>query len=565
MQKYILFIVLSLLFTNLTIGQPFYFPDRGNWLEKAPHQVGMDGNKLANAIAFANANEYDGSKDLRIATYEGFKQEPYHELVGPTKKRGGPAGLIIKNGFIVAQWGDVERVDMTFSVTKSYLSTVAGLAVDAGLIQDVQDKVAPYVWDRTFDGAHNQKITWEHLLHQSSNWYGTLFGMEDWADRPPSNGGIDDWRARKLEEPGTVYEYNDVRVNLLAYALLQVWRKPLPMVLKERVMDKIGASSTWRWYGYDNSFVNVDGLMMQSVSGGGHSGGGLFINTYDHARFGLLFLRDGNWNEQQIISKSWIQKSTTSSPANSNYGYLWWLNSKGARYMEGVPETMYYAAGFGGNFIVVDKANDLVIVTRWLQPDKLGDFLKLVLDAQTPSKTPVALFNGKNLEGWNVHGTEKWYVKDGILTCESGPKKEYGYLATTQTFKNFDLTLEFKQEANGNSGVFFRSALDGTRISGWQAEVAPPGNNTGCIYESYGRGWLIKPQPKLDAALKMGEWNTMRIRVVNDHVTTWLNGQQMIDLQDEKIGQAQGQIALQIHDGGGIKVNWRNLQLVELD
>jgi hypothetical protein len=329
-------------------------------------------------------------------------------------------------------------------------------------------------------------------------------------------------------------------------------------------MDKIGASTTWRWYGYENTFVNVDGTMMQSVSGGGHSGGGLFINTYDHARFGLLFLRDGNWAGQQILSNPWIKMATQPSASNTSYGYLWWLNAKGPNYMEGVPETTYYAAGFGGNYIVVDKVNDLVVVTRWLAPDKLGDFLKLIMAAQNQSKAPTALFNGKNLDGWNIHGTEKWYVKDGILICESGPKKEYGYLATQQQFKNFDLTLEFKQEANGNSGVFFRSSLDGTRISGWQAEVAPPGNNSGGIYESYGRGWLIQPNPKLDAALKMGDWNTMRIRVVNDHVTTWLNGQQMIDLYDEKIGQAKGQIALQIHDGGGIKVNWRNIQVIEL-
>lgn len=174
---------------------------------------------------------------------------------------------------------------------------------------------------------------------------------------------------------------------------------------------------------------------------------------------------------------------------------------------------------------------------------------------------PIELFNGKDLSGWVVHGTEKWYVQDGVLVCESGPDEGYGYLATERQFKNFDLTLEFKQEANGNSGVFFRSSLDGTKISGWQAEVAPPGHNTGGIYESYGRGWLIQPEEGLDQSLKMGEWNKMRIRVVDDVVTTWLNGQEMITLKDEKIGNATGQIALQIHDGGGIKVLWRNIQI----
>ncbi len=174
------------------------------------------------------------------------------------------------------------------------------------------------------------------------------------------------------------------------------------------------------------------------------------------------------------------------------------------------------------------------------------------------------LFNGEDLSGWVVHGTEKWYVEDGLLVCESGPDKEYGYLATEQSFEDMDLTLEFKQEANGNSGVFFRSSLEGTKITGWQAEVAPPGNNTGGIYESYGRGWLIQPEAEKDEALKMGEWNKMRIRVVGDEVTTWLNGQEMIRFKDEKIGNADGQIALQIHDGGGIKVRWRNIRVKRL-
>jgi len=175
-----------------------------------------------------------------------------------------------------------------------------------------------------------------------------------------------------------------------------------------------------------------------------------------------------------------------------------------------------------------------------------------------------SLFNGKDLSGWNIHGTELWYVEDGLLVCESGPEKKYGYLSTEKSYDDFILTLEFKQEANGNSGVFFRSTLEGTKISGWQAEVAPPGNDSGGIYESYGRGWLIKPDPKKDKALKMGEWNRMKIKVVGDKVTTWLNGTQMITLEDEKICQGKGSIALQIHDGGGIKVRWRNLEIKPL-
>lgn len=175
-----------------------------------------------------------------------------------------------------------------------------------------------------------------------------------------------------------------------------------------------------------------------------------------------------------------------------------------------------------------------------------------------------SLFNGKNLDGWTIHGTELWYVEDGLLVCESGPDKAYGYLSTDKYYDDFELTLEFKQEANGNSGVFIRSTVEGTKVSGWQVEVAPPGSDTGGVYESYGRGWLIKPDKSKDSALKMGDWNQMKIRVVGDKITTWLNGTPMIELEDEKIGNGKGSVALQIHDGGGIKVRWRNLMLTSL-
>jgi hypothetical protein len=177
---------------------------------------------------------------------------------------------------------------------------------------------------------------------------------------------------------------------------------------------------------------------------------------------------------------------------------------------------------------------------------------------------PVSLFNGKDLSGWQIFGSEKWYVQDGLLVCESGPEKGYGYLATEAHYNDFDLQLEFRPEADGNSGVFFRSTITGTRISGWQAEVAPPGHHTGGIYESYGRGWLIKPEAGLDSILAMGEWNTLRLRVVGKRVETWLNGVQMIVLDDDTLGKGRGSIALQIHDGGGIKLSWRNILLEEL-
>jgi hypothetical protein len=176
-----------------------------------------------------------------------------------------------------------------------------------------------------------------------------------------------------------------------------------------------------------------------------------------------------------------------------------------------------------------------------------------------------SLFNGKDLEGWKVYGTEKWYVEDGTLICESGPDKEYGYLATNQSFKNFELTVQFKQEADGNSGVFFHSSIEGTKITGWQAEVAPKGKHTGGIYESYGRGWLIQPSADKEQYLKEGEWNTMKVIVKGNSVTTILNGHEMVQLTDDKIGGANGQIALQIHSGGGIKVRWKNISITTLE
>lgn len=174
------------------------------------------------------------------------------------------------------------------------------------------------------------------------------------------------------------------------------------------------------------------------------------------------------------------------------------------------------------------------------------------------------LFNGKNLNGWTVHGTEKWYVEGGELVCESGPDKGYGYLSTNKPYKDFVLTLKFKQEANGNSGVFIRSGIEGTKISGWQVEVAPQGKHTGGVYESYGRGWLIKPAPEDEQYLKQGQWNKLKIRMIGDQLTTWLNGHQMIQIKDDKIGSGRGFVALQIHDGGGIKVRWKDLKLKEL-
>ena len=365
--------LLSILFSS--VAQQYY-PGQ-NWETKKPEELKMNRKMLDSAIKFALISENKVDRDLRIADYKAYADEPFYKIYGPVKQRGGPAGMIIKNGYIAGQWGDITRVDMDFSATKSYLSTVAGIALDEKLIKNVTDKVNEYVWDGTFEGEHNSKISWQHLLTQSSDWYGSLFDIYDWADRPAKEGKLDDWRNRKLYEPGEHFKYNDVRVNLLAYSLLQVWRKPLPVVLKDKIMDPIGASTTWRWFGYDNSFVNIDGIMMQSVSGGGHFGGGLFINTIDQARFGLLFLRKGKWKDKQLISEKWVNSVHQPSPANKSYGYMWWTNLE--KKFPLVSASIYYAEGFGGNYIIIDEEHDLVVVARWLDNDKTGDLLNLII------------------------------------------------------------------------------------------------------------------------------------------------------------------------------------------
>lgn len=371
--------LLFLLFISFNaLCQEKYFPGKV-WSEQLPESLGLDKNKLEEAINFAVENENSVEKDLRISILNSFGREPGYRIKGPTKFRGETNGLIIKNGYIVGKWGDTKRVDMTFSVTKSYLSTVAALAHDKGLIK-LDDRLQNYVWDGKFDDPHNSQITWHHLLNQSSQWSGKLFGTYDWADRPPRGLSLEEIKKQRLLPPGQAYKYNDVRVNLLSFSLLNVFRKPLPVVLKENIMDPIGASSTWRWYGYDNSMVVLDGVSVQSVSGGGHFGGGLFINSIDHARFGLLFLRNGSWKGKEIISPEWINKMIIPSENNDTYGYMWWLN-RGDRKWHDLSENIFYGSGFGGNYVIVVPEHELVIVARWIDSSKIGDFVKKVIEA----------------------------------------------------------------------------------------------------------------------------------------------------------------------------------------
>ncbi len=372
---------------NIIYTQTNYFPEKGEWETKSPSELGYDEDKINDAINYVIKNQNNGDKDLRVEILKGFSAEPYHSIKGPTKKRGNTNGLIIKDGYIIASWGDTSRVDMTFSVTKSYLSATTGIAVDNDLINSEKDFVSEYIWDKTYDGNKNSRITWEHLLNQSSGWKGSLWGINDWEDRPDISKTIDDWRSEPQKEPGTYYKYNDVRVNVLAYSLLHVFRESLPKVLKKSIMDPIGASDTWRWYGYENSWVNVDGLMIQSVSGGGHNGGGIFISSEDHARFGLLYLNKGMWNGQRIISKEWIEKSITPSKTNPEYGYMWWINSeKGEDYettdWKNVPTNIFYGSGFGGNKVIIIPDENMVVVGRWFGSQTESTFIRMILDSK---------------------------------------------------------------------------------------------------------------------------------------------------------------------------------------
>jgi CubicO group peptidase (beta-lactamase class C family) len=362
-----------------------YFPGiNDDWERRRPKDVGMRQRDIDQAIDYhrehSTAEFREGREILAEVTGRTDPQppgeEPFSEAIGPVKRRGPENGLILRHGYLVAEWGNTRQVDMTYSVTKSYLATVAGLALDRGLIDSVHDRVGDYVVDGSFESEHNRQITWEHLLHQNSEWDGTLWGKPDWADRPETEPGY--WHERELTKPGTRYKYNDVRVNLLALALLHVWRRPLPQVMKELVKDPVGASPTWRWHGYFNSWVTIDGLKMQSVSGGCHWGGGIWIHSRDHARFGYLHLRRGRWNDQQLLSEKWIDAATAPSPTNEQYGYMWWLNTH-RRWSPSLPASSYFARGMGSNIIWIDPEHDIVAVTRWIDKEHHDGFAARVL------------------------------------------------------------------------------------------------------------------------------------------------------------------------------------------
>ncbi len=378
--------------------QDTHFPPPGrNWERRAPEELGVDPGRLQAAVQFAVDNEVDWPTDLSQQDV-GEDARQWSTRLGRFKDRGGPTGLVLRHGYIIAEWGEVDRVDLTYSATKSYVATMAGLAFDRGLIKSVDDPVAAAetgvsieyspravaaiqrLRDRGddarlntagrgigvdgFDSTHNASITWRHLLQQTNEWQGWLCGKPDIVDW---NRDVETAVARQERKaPGAHWEYNDVRVNRTALALLSAWREPLPAVLKREVMDPIGASDSWEWHGYDDySTVVVAGDEIESVSGGAHWGGGLWIHTLDHARFGLLFANGGEWGGRRVISQDWCRMMTEPCPVNSGYGFMWWLNTGHQRYGEAASEATFAASGAGGNSVVCDPERDLVVVTRW--------------------------------------------------------------------------------------------------------------------------------------------------------------------------------------------------------
>ena len=350
--------------------------------------AGFDPGKLAAAIAYVETHETSWPYDLEdagsVPGLSQFEKPPWNEALGIFKPRGGPNGLLLKGGRIVARWGDPARVDMTFSIAKSYLACLTGIALGDGLIGSVDDPVASSVTAPEFASPRNRQINWRHLLTQTSEWEGTLFDKPDLVDRNRQVGpGTDNSRKgehRDLQAPGAYWEYNDVRVNVLALALLQVFRRPLPEVLKERIMVPIGASDGWSWHGYRNSFVEIDGQRLQSVPGGTHWGGGIHISSFDHARFALMIHNGGAWGADRILPEGWVDALRTPSSVNDGYGFLWWLNT-GHREWPAASERAYAAVGAGSNIILIDPEYDLILIARWIDQDAVNGLVAHVIDA----------------------------------------------------------------------------------------------------------------------------------------------------------------------------------------
>ena len=359
MRKVVIAVVALVGALALPSAQTSYFPPAGEWARKTPSEAGMDAAKLADAVEFMKTHE------ARSPARDFSDQEVVNGklLASMPTERAATNGLIIRRGYIVAEFGDTLRPDPTYSVAKSMLATVAGIAVDRGLIPDVDEPVGRIVKDGGYDSAQNSAVTWRHHLQQESEWEGEMWGKHSNFIGTEAFGRAER-KPRAIQRPGSYYEYNDVRINRFALSLLRVFRKPLPDVFRDEVMNKIGASTTWKWVPYTNAYVSIDGKRMASMSGGTRWGGGMWINSYDMARFGLLWLNGGTWGSERIVSAAYVKTALTPSAHGPDYGFLWWLNSK-RELWPGSPADAYRAVGQGGNIIFISPSHDLVVVWRW--------------------------------------------------------------------------------------------------------------------------------------------------------------------------------------------------------
>jgi CubicO group peptidase (beta-lactamase class C family) len=350
-----------------------YFPPPGQWQKKAPAEVGMDAAKLQQAVEFgqSHGSSWDFEKD-QVRTF-GVPLGPL------PKQRAATNGIILRHGYIVAQFGDTKAADPVYSVAKSFLSTVASLAVERGLIKDLNDPVFKYVSDGGYDSEHNRKITWKNHLQQESEWEGTLWGKNA-NFIGAEQFGAEEHKPRAIQEPGSFYEYNDVRINRLSLSLLRLFGAGLPEVLKAEIMDPIGASQDWHWHPYNNSMVEIGGRQIGSVSGGTRWGGGLWINSEDLARFGLLILNHGRWRDRQLVSEQWLKDAVKPSAHGPDYGYLWWLNTRQQQWPSG-PATSFAAIGNGGNTIWIDPEHDIVLVWHWYQGRSMDGMIQKIVAA----------------------------------------------------------------------------------------------------------------------------------------------------------------------------------------
>ncbi len=371
----LLVVWLGLLLAGVAVAKkaPIYFPPAGKWEKRAPAAVGLDAAKLAVAIEFAQANgsNWDFDKD-QVRTF-GVPLGPL------PKQRAATNGIVLRHGYIVAEFGDTKSNDPVYSVAKSFLSTVASVAVAKKLIKDVNDPVAKYIHDGGYDSPHNAKITWKHHLQQESEWEGNMWGKNsDFVGKEQFGAG--ERKPRTIQEPAAFYEYNDVRINRFSLSLLRLFRKGVPEVLKKSIMNPIGASQDWRWIPYENSMAEIGGRRVGSVSGGTRWGGGLWINSEDLARFGLLILNHGKWGKRQVVSEQWLKDAVQPSAHGPDYGYLWWLNTK-KRQWPSAPDGSFAALGNGSNTIWIDPEHDIVVVWHWHQNRALDGLIQRLMAA----------------------------------------------------------------------------------------------------------------------------------------------------------------------------------------